>query len=168
MAPDKTAEVQKAHRVTTIIGFGMMASLGMYTVVVEIMKRQAPDAGTAVAPDIFAIIRYVFLGLTVAVLIGTQAIKKMVLSTEKNVPQTTVPGAHAPDIQRLVTASVVTYAMCEVPAIFGLVMFMIGRSSFDFYLFMLISVLCFSFSFPKFSAWEEWMQERERMARRQG
>ncbi len=168
MEPDKTTELQKAHRVTTIIGFAMMAGLGMYAVVVEILKRQVPDAGGAVAPEILAIVRYVFLGLTAAVLIGTQAIKKMLLSQEKKAPQTIEPGTHAPDVQRLVTASVVTYAMCEVPAIFGLVLFMIGRSSFDFYLFMLVSALCFSFSFPKFSAWQEWMQERERMGRRQG
>ena len=65
-----------------------------------------------------------------------------------------------PEFGILTTAAVITYALCETPAIFGLVLFFLGRNSSDFYLFMLCSLFYFAVYFPKFSRWEEWYREQ--------
>jgi hypothetical protein len=66
-----------------------------------------------------------------------------------------------PEFGILTTAAVITYALCEAPAIFGLVLFFLGRNSSDFHLFLLCSLFYFAVYFPKFSRWEEWYRDQK-------
>jgi hypothetical protein len=71
---------------------------------------------------------------------------------------------YSPDIQRLMTAAVITYAFCESIAVLGFVLYFFGGSPTDFYMFMLISLFFFSVYFPKYGRWEEWMKVRFKSA----
>jgi len=64
------------------------------------------------------------------------------------------------------TAAVITYAFCESIAVLGLVLYFLGGSSTDFYVFMVISLFFFSVYFPKYERWEEWMKGRFKSASR--
>jgi len=68
----------------------------------------------------------------------------------------------SPKISRLFKASLVSDVMCETVATLGLILFLLTRNPFDFYIFMVMSLIYFAFSFPSYPRWEEWVQETER------
>jgi hypothetical protein len=46
--------------------------------------------------------------------------------------------------------------------IYGLMLFLMGGRSSDFYFFMALSLVFFAVYFPRYGQWEEWVSERER------
>ena len=165
METRSAADLQKAYKVTVVIGLVMIGTLVIYTGIVEFLKTK--DSGFkefGAAPDVVALLRYVLLGVTIVEFFAIQFVKKAMLSAGARV-QTSVTGPMGPEAQ-LVSAAIVTFALCESVAVYGLVLFLLGRSTPDFYLFLLISVFYFGIFFPRYGAWEEWMQEREKAARR--
>ncbi len=60
-------------------------------------------------------------------------------------------------IQKLFSATIITYALCESVAIFGLVLFLTGGETFDFYLFIALSLTFFAVHFPRYGQWEEYL-----------
>jgi hypothetical protein len=69
-----------------------------------------------------------------------------------------VKGAFPSRISKPLSVTIVTYAISESNAIFGLVLFLIGGSSLDLYTFMVISLFFYAIYFPRYNQWEEWMQ----------
>jgi hypothetical protein len=57
-------------------------------------------------------------------------------------------------VERLFQAAVVTFALSESVAIFGLVLFLLSGKAMDFYLFMFLSLFYFWFFYPKYQDWE--------------
>ena len=68
-------------------------------------------------------------------------------------PKNTGPAAVPSDAgsRRLLIADVVTAALCESVAIFGLVMFLLVRQIADFYTLVFISLAYFLYFFPRYS-----------------
>jgi len=62
----------------------------------------------------------------------------------------------APDAKayRLLIADIVTAALCESVAIYGLVMFLLVRQIADFYTLVFISLAYFLYFFPRYSQWK--------------
>jgi hypothetical protein len=169
MEPNSTADLQKTYKVAVIIGLCMMGVLLIYTGVVEFLRaRNSSDEvfTPAPGPDVLALLRYAFLGVAAVEFFVIQFLRKVMLSSDAPTRQTSLPGSFAPEAQKLITVSVVTFALCESVAVYGLVLFLVGRSASDFYLFLLISIFYFAVFFPRYGAWEEWVQEREKAARR--
>lgn len=167
METDASVALGKTYRTTVIIGAAIMATLFVYAGIVEVINAQNSwSREYAPAPDVVALLRYVFLCVTVVDFFVIQFLKKRMLSPDVPVQPTSVTGPSAAEARKLMTASIVSFALCESVAIYGLVLFVIGRNTSDFYLFLLISVFYFGVFFPRYGTWEEWMQERERAARR--
>lgn len=164
MQTPPASDLRKAYKVTVIIGLALMASLLVYTIVVENIKKLFdPFAGFAPMPDDAAeMLRYVFLGITVLNLVLIGVLNKLILSAKA--PAVKSPGyaRFGAEARALMTAAMVTFALCESVALYGLVIFLVQGSSNDFYLFLLISLLYFSIFFPRYSTWEAWVKEREK------
>lgn len=64
------------------------------------------------------------------------------------------------DLQALVTnlktATVVTNAIAEAPAVYGLILFLIGGHVSGFYLLLAYSLVLLLASFPRYGQWEAW------------
>jgi F0F1-type ATP synthase membrane subunit c/vacuolar-type H+-ATPase subunit K len=153
---------------TVVVGAAMLVSLVIYVVIAEIIKKQhAPFAGFAPMPDNEAtLLRYVLLGVAAVVFFVIQLLNRLMLSSKSPVRRSQYGAQISPEGQQLMTAAVLTYGLCESVAIFGLVLFLIQGNSTDFYLFLMISFFYFAIYFPRFSTWEEWVQEKEKAARR--
>ncbi len=164
MQPGSNDDLRKAYRITAIIGLAMIASLIVYAVVVELIKKQnAPFGGySPLPPDVLSTLRYALLGVVVVEFFVIRLLNTLTLSGKVPLRSSAVTVPFAPEAQRLVSASVVTYALCESVAIYGLVLFLIQGNSNDFYLFLALSLLYFSIYFPKYGKWEEWTAEQER------
>ena len=65
---------------------------------------------------------------------------------------------------RLTLANVVSLALCELPALFGLVLFLGSGNSRDFYLLLIISVLLFFAFFPRYGFWSNWSRVVDKTA----
>ena len=59
-------------------------------------------------------------------------------------------------LQKFALANIVSLALCELPAVFGFVLFLGSANPRDFYLLLIISVLLFYFFFPRYSFWSNW------------
>jgi F0F1-type ATP synthase membrane subunit c/vacuolar-type H+-ATPase subunit K len=160
-------KLRAAYRVAVIIGLAMIASLLVYATIVGILEKGTVEIhGTAMAGSQLELIKFVLLGLTVILFFVIRVFNTKFLNAEGEQGKMLdsrfrlTPGV-APEFSRLTTTAIVTYALCEAPAIFGLVLFFIGRNSSDFYLFMLISLFFFAIHFPRFSQWEEWYRKQQ-------
>jgi hypothetical protein len=166
-------KLRAAYRVAVIIGLAMMASLLVYLIIVGLFEKGYVEIKTVVLPGgVLEIIKFVLLGASVVsyFLIGVITGKILAVGqgregTSGARPQPTT--GIASEFGPLVNAAVVTFAVCELPAIFGLILFFTGRNASDFHLFLLISLFFFATKFPKFSSWEEWYRQRQgQVARR--
>ena len=163
MQPRSNDDLRKAYRITAFIGLAMIASLIVYAVVVELIKEQnAPFGGFSPMPEVIATLRYALLGVAALEFFVIRLLNTLMLSGKVPLRSSAATVPFAPEVQRLVSASIVTYALCESVAIYGLVLFLIQGNSSDFYLFLILSLLYFSIFFPKYGKWEEWNAEQKR------
>jgi len=148
-------ELKRAYRTAVLIGISMIVSLFFYAYIVE---RITP--GHSLLGAELAILRYVLYGISIAQFFFIKAIRNKVLSTKKQIGlQRSDQGkAFSPNIQKLLYATIVTYAFCESSALYGLVLFFIGKDKFDFYVLSAISLISFAIYFPRYHQWEEWMK----------
>jgi len=163
MQPSRNDDLRKAYRMTAVIGLVMIASLVVYAVVIELIKKQnAPFGGFSPMPDVISTLRYTLLGVVVVEFFMIRLLNTLMLSGKAPLRSspTTIP--FSPAVQRLVVASIVTYALCESVAIYGLVLFLIQGNTGDFYLFLAVSLFYFIVYFPRYGNWEEWIAEQER------
>jgi F0F1-type ATP synthase membrane subunit c/vacuolar-type H+-ATPase subunit K len=164
MQPSSNDDLRKAYRVTALIGLVMTASLIVYAVVVELIKEQnAPFSGySPLPPDVLSTLRYALLGVAAVEFLVIRLLNKLMLSGKAPLRSSPTTVRFAPHVQRLVSASVVTFALCESVAMYGLVLFLIQGNSNDFYLFLALSLFCFVVYFPRYGMWEEWIAEQGR------
>ncbi len=64
-------------------------------------------------------------------------------------------------VRRLLNLSVAIYALCESIAVFGLVLFLLSGSTLDFYVFLVLCLVCLGIYFPRYGQWEQWANFQE-------
>lgn len=142
-------DLETAYRTTMVIGLGLIASVGGYVVVAELIKTgviggyEYPLASDDPA---YGILKYALLGLSFLDLLVIKVIGSLILS------------GGSPPAQRLMTKSIISMAICESVAIYGLVLFLLAGSRLDFYLFTVVSLIFFGVFFPRYHRWEEWIK----------
>ena len=159
-------DLKKAYRTTAHIGLWMMGGVFLQVVAVELIKRNVLSASPAPAVPGTALIRNVFFGAAAGVFFLIRAVNRRVLSGRSPVQSKSRAVRYAPDILRLMSASIITFAFCELAAILGLVLFLVIGNDTDFYLFVLASLFFFSVHFPQYGKWEGWMKDRSRQGAR--
>jgi F0F1-type ATP synthase membrane subunit c/vacuolar-type H+-ATPase subunit K len=154
-------DLRRAYRTTAFIGLAMMACLVVFAAVVEFIKsRHAPFRGYSPLPDAIGTLRYAFLCAVAVEFFAIRSLNRLILYGRA--PLRDAPaGRFAPEVQRLVSASIVAYVLCESVAVYGIVLFLIQGNSGDFYLFLVLSLFSFSTYFPRYGAWKTWVAERE-------
>jgi len=145
------------HRMATVICYGMIGTLLIFTAMVETLKATNYDFHGNLSPSVLELIRYVFVGVAILEFFVIRVTRRTILSGGGRISGLSNRGDPlSAKAQRLFTASIITFAFCESVGIYGLVLFLIGGSSFDFYLFLFLSLVFFAVHFPKYSQWEEW------------
>lgn len=160
-------KLKKAYRTTMKIGLAMMMSVFILPGIVELMRNGTIPlkAATPLPNDELNILKYVLFGISAVTFFMIRVITTQMLSANavSGVDlRGTVKGRDAvpAEYYRLTSAAVVSYALCEAPALFGLVVFYLGRDASDFYVFMLISLGFFAVYFPDYRKWEAWVKRK--------
>jgi F0F1-type ATP synthase membrane subunit c/vacuolar-type H+-ATPase subunit K len=151
MAKDSVG-LETAYRIAAIICGAMAASTVLYALVVAVISvSQAPFEGFAPStqPSILRTTLWT-LALVEAGLIG--------LARRALVARSRSEGAAAQG-RRLITTAVVTAALAEVPAILGLVLFMLAGLRGDFYALLALSLALQAVYFPRLDGWRQWAAE---------
>jgi F0F1-type ATP synthase membrane subunit c/vacuolar-type H+-ATPase subunit K len=142
-------ELKKTYRMAVFIGVAMILSVLIYAALVELLKANLkPFKGFSPTSNM-EILKYLFFVVAIAEFFVIRFIRSQV---------PTVKGPLSSRTSKLLSVTIITYAICESNAIFGLILFLIGGSSFDFYIFMVISIFFYAVYFPRYSRWEEGMQ----------
>ena len=161
MEPNSETELKRGYRLARFIGTAMVFGVLVYALVVEIMRNNSAFSREPLLPDAAESIKYMFLGLALIQFFLIRMIRRRFLLREPDQAAGLQTGSISIKVTRLLITSIVTYVLCEFVAVFGLVLFFITRSPFDFYLFMGISLLYFAAYFPRYAQWEEWATSRE-------
>jgi F0F1-type ATP synthase membrane subunit c/vacuolar-type H+-ATPase subunit K len=139
---DNHITLKSRYLAVNFIGLAMIAAIFFYAGVVEVIKWQwAPFTGfTKLPPQTASLLKYIFLALAAGQLVIIKAVQKILPARSlDNLPQ----------------AAIITFALCETVAIFGLVLFLLTGNGLDFYVFMVISLGYFYLFFPKYEQWEQ-------------
>jgi len=124
------------------VGLGLIGSVFLYAVAVEILKRVlAPFPGlAALTPAQAQMLKYIFIALAFADFFLIKFIQRIM---------------GAPSVEGLIRVAIVTFAISESVALLGLMLFLLTGNAMDFYTFMFLSLFYFWFFFPKIKDWED-------------
>jgi hypothetical protein len=143
-----------SYRSIMLIGAGMGISFAFYFVLVKVLEsRGIMDRDVTFENSPLDLIRVVIYGASIMLAFGISLVRGMLLRS--------APAATTEDlINKLFRAAIVTLAICELPAIFGLALYFIGRIYFDFYILLAFSLVLFFFYFPRYERWKAWMEKK--------
>ena len=124
-----------------IITWAMMAGVIFFGVVAfSVSDRNGYGASSEAKMNFMRGIIFLFSATQIALAF---AIKKTIRAMSSNTSSS-----------RLLSLQIVINAFCEVIALFGLVLVFMSKSFLDYIIFALISLLAFTFFFPKLKEWE--------------
>jgi hypothetical protein len=159
MEPINEESLRKGYRLAVYICCAMIASVFLYTGVAEYLAiKNAPFHGYSPMPAaVYDKLRLILLGVALVDLALIPFIRNSALKAGSRPGTANVANLPEP-VGRLVTASIISFALCESIAIYGLVLFLINGGRQEFYLFLLIALVAFAIHFPRFGRWQEWVQ----------
>lgn len=159
MEPYTDESLRKGYRLAVYICCAMIASVFIYTGVVEYLAAtNAPFSGFSPMPaEVYGKLRLILLGVAIVDFALIPFIRNRALAGG-NRPGNALASNLPEPVMRLVTASIVSFALCESIAIYGLVLFLINGGRPEFYLFLIIALAAFAVHFPRLARWQEWLQ----------
>jgi F0F1-type ATP synthase membrane subunit c/vacuolar-type H+-ATPase subunit K len=159
LTPSQIERLTAFHRRHLLIYGAMVVSVAVYAIVINlILRQQNPFPGYSPLPaDIFNKLRPILAILAMGSIFIAQFLRRMILKGSP--PQSGTSTIPLP-LARIQSAAMISYALAEIPAIFGLVLFLLNGNPLDFYLFGLLSFIYYAFFYPRLSQWQEWLEER--------
>ena len=144
--------LETAYRIAAIICGAMAASTVLYALVVEVISVfQAPFEGFVPSSQPLILRTALWtLAIVEAGVIGL--VRRALLARSRS------EGVEG-QARRLITMAVVSAALAEVPAILGLVLFMLAGLRGDFYALLALSLALQTVYFPRLDGWREWAVE---------
>jgi len=141
-------DLQKEIRKTTVIAWAMVASILMYAGVAEIIRMQNQPFNGFV-PQALQHKDAFFLGALIA-FIGIRMVRNAILKGAASDP--------VAKLNRLRTATIVSLLMTEIPALLGLVLFLMTGNTQEFRIMVALSLVAVTLYFPKLNHWQVWMR----------
>ncbi len=146
--------LKKAHQMALTLNAAIIGSLIIYAIVVEIIRRKfAPFSGFGEISDITTI-RYLFYGIVVVNIFVIRVLRNMMLRKSSTDDTQSL-------IRKLFLSAVIAAALCEVPAILGLLIFFLAGSIRDFYQLAGLSFILVFLYFPRYGNWEDWTKNAD-------
>lgn len=140
-------KIELAHRQAMIVTGAIGGTLVFYVAMIEVLKRALPAQAAFASFEMLRIALFAVAG----VLVFTSTVLKATLLRNP-------PASGDMRIARLRTASIITAAFAEVPAIFGLVLFILGRETSDFYILLVVSIYMLVRHFPRREQWDSYVR----------
>jgi len=143
---DLTEKLKNAHRISLMIHLVIMGSLLVIIALVELLGSRLTSAPGTYSSYLSSL-RYIFYGIAVVVIFTIRRIN----SFFKLRPRT---GIVERSINRMLSLSIITSLLCEIPGILGLAYFLFKGIKRDFYYLVILSAVLLLLYFPKYSKWQ--------------
>jgi len=143
-------ELRRHLKTVSLVGWTIIASLFIYLGIAEFINAWfRPFHGFVAVADLQRL-RYALFALAIVAIILLRLLRQILLKK--------VPGEDGKTaLHRLERVTLLTLVLAEVPGILGLVRFLLGGLSLDFYVLLLVSLVLVFMYFPRRSGWEEWL-----------
>lgn len=152
VSPRNSPDLKREHRTNVIICGALLASTFVYAALVEFLRRQPAFGQSTAAPaELLGILRPAFYGLSLAMLLAVVVARGALLKKREEEEAPT-------QVARFRTAAIATGALAETPAIYGLVLFMLGREPRDFYCLGAYALVLQIAYFPTRRKLESWIK----------
>ncbi|MCU0587320.1 MAG: hypothetical protein MUF52_04105 [Syntrophobacteraceae bacterium] len=149
---DTSNAMAGSYRQAKLVAWAMMGTVVIHAAIVEILLIQGVSV-SGVDPEAVAPYKdYFILGGVLAFVI-IRAVRTSILRQAPGDSVATLLG-------RLRTANIAVYAIAEIPAILGLVLFILTGDRKDFYILGTFSILAMVLYYPKLNHWEVWLQRK--------
>jgi len=136
--------LKKIYLAASVSAGGIIGAIVFYTVIVEILRNMGHRPPLQPPAAYAAKYAFYLLGVSALAVLKLAGIK---LDVKRATPEETV---------RALTLSAIARAcICELPAIAGLVLFLLTGYYADFYVLVVFSLALEIYNFPRLSKWEE-------------
>ncbi len=142
------------YQTALAVHLAMTGSLVVYTLLIEIFSGQLKSVLAMDQSSAFLNMRYLFYGIAILVVLAIRWSRQMFL---RNAPPTEPEAAG-----KLLTMTILTAALCEIPVLLGVILFILIGYKADFYFLLIISIFLFFMYFPRILRWQEWWQSEQR------
>lgn len=137
--------LKKAYFSAAVAAAGIIFAIVFYTVLVEFLHGSGAHKPPLAPPAAYAV-KY---ALYIAGLSALAAIRLIAAKLEAKMPT-------AEDtVKALRMLAIIKAGLCEVPAVAGLVLFLLTGYRADFYLLVVFSLALEVYHFPRLAKWEE-------------
>jgi hypothetical protein len=144
---EPSTDLRRAFRATVLVSGAVIATLFVYAVVVEVIKSVLrPFTGVA-RPSDLQTLRYLAYGLAVLVVILIRVLSRALIKSGPGESEQII-------VRKLSQAGLVVSFLAEVPAVLGLIFFLLTGISRDFYYLLFVSLFLEFMYFPRISTWE--------------
>jgi len=152
--PGQDDDLKKVVKTAVVIASSMLAVLFIYLVAVEVIRAQmAPFSGLVEIKNTM-LLRYVFYGVAVFQVILIRILRGFLLRKTFSSEKTNRAGD-------LFKTSILILALSEIPAILGLVLFLLAGLNRDFYILLFVSLFLMFMYFPRYNNWKTWINEKD-------
>jgi len=140
-------ELDRALVMLKTIWYALAGSLVMYVIAIPFFLRDRTLTLAAETYEELRVLLYLAAGLTLA---ASWLTRRLLLAGKASPPKTKESRSRQhPMIQRYTTAMIVALAMCEAIAIYGLVLFLLGKNQIDLVLLTALAAAGMLGFFPK-------------------
>jgi hypothetical protein len=146
--------LQRKFQTAFFVYVAMMGSLVVYLGLIELFSEQLAQIAPLDENAVFLNIRYLFYGLAVLTVVLIRWLRQLLLRK--------VPGSEEAAAGKRANTAILTAALCELPVLLGVVLFILGRYKPDFYFLLIVSLVLFFMYFPRIGHWRQWWQAAER------
>jgi hypothetical protein len=140
-----TEDSLQSFRKAMIFHLALMAGLAVYLVLVLVLQN-SPSPGFLKGGHDPALRYFFYAGAVVVVF----AVRRFYNSLTRRAVQ----GHPDKALERLQAAGITTAALCEIPALLGLVFFLLTGITRDFYFLLVLSLILFLMYMPKKDQWQ--------------
>jgi hypothetical protein len=154
--------LKNAQKVALVISFAFIFTLVIYAGLAEFLLG---DLDLGKGSSDLSILRYILMAIAAIEVFMMVIIKNRILSGETKLIQQ--PGLEQDPskpnegefINRLRSAHIVTYALCESIAIYGLILFILEKNKTEFYAFLGVALFLMLVHFPKYDDWKSRLED---------
>ena len=148
-------DLRRTYHIAFVINVAIIGTLILYAVVIEILRRQlAPFQGLTEISNV-TLFRYALYGIAILNIFLIRVTKGLFLRKP--------PSAEFDLLKfKLLQASLITAALCGIPSILGLILFLLTGSIRDYYQLAGVSFILVFLHFPRYGNWEAWLKNRDK------
>ena len=136
--------IKRAYLGAALAAAGIVSAIVIYTVVVELLRMKG-YAGALKPPAAYAV-KYALYVIGASALVALK-FAGAITARRRGTPEET--------LKALTADAIIKAALCETPAIAGLVMFLLTGYRADFYLLVVFALGLEIYHFPRLNAWRE-------------